>query len=81
MPTTLKLLNAYAEFDAQPVREPGITHAKEEISQALDTIRQAFSSLLGSLYENDILDISSDISVLRAMFAQEGLTDSSNFPS
>ena len=81
LPTTLKLLNAYAEFDAQPVREPGITHAKEEISQALDTIRQAFSSLLGSLYENDILDISSDISVLRAMFAQEGLTDSSNFPS
>lgn len=74
LPTTLKLLNAYAEFDSQPVQSAKISSAKEEISSTLDTISQAFSNLLDSLYEEDILDISSDISVLEAMFAQEGLT-------
>lgn len=79
LPTTLKLLNAYQEFDSQPIQTQKILSAKERISQTLDTINQAFGSLLESLYEEDILDISSDISVLENMFVQEGLTQTNNF--
>lgn len=79
LPTTLKLLNAYQEFDSQPIQSQKILSAKEEISRTLDTINQAFSSLMDTLYEDDILDISSDISVLETMFAQEGLTSSEDF--
>lgn len=79
LPTTLKLLNAYQEFDSQPIQSQKILSAKEEISHTLDTIHQAFSSLMDTLYEDDILDIASDISVLEAMFAQEGLTSSGDF--
>ena len=34
----------------------------------------AFETLRDSRYEDDALDISTDISVLQTMFAQEGLT-------
>ena len=75
LPTTLKLLNAYAEFDAQPVETENIRAAKMEIEKALCTIETAFSNLLDSLYDDQILDISTDISVLESMFQKEGLTD------
>ena len=74
LPTTLKLVNAYKDFDAQPVQGDNIQTAKKEIESTLDTIIYAFETLLDSLYEDDALDISTDISVLQTMFAQEGLT-------
>lgn len=76
LPTTLKLVNAYREFDAQPVQGENILTAKKEIEATLDTILYAFETLLDSLYEDDAMDISTDISVLQTMFAQEGLTKS-----
>lgn len=76
LPTTLKLVNAYRDFDAQPVQGENIQSSKKEIEATLDTIIYAFETLLDSLYEDDAMDISTDISVLQTMFAQEGLTKS-----
>ncbi|MDY3918697.1 MAG: 5-bromo-4-chloroindolyl phosphate hydrolysis family protein [Candidatus Limivivens sp.] len=74
LPTTVKLLNAYEEMDAQPVQGPNIQNSKKEIENTLDTINQAFENLLDSFFEDTAWDISSDISVLQTMLAQEGLT-------
>lgn len=74
LPTTLKLLDAYREFDRQPVQGETLANAKHEIEETLDMINLAFRNLLDSLYEKDAMDVSADISVLRAMFAREGLT-------
>lgn len=76
LPTTLKLLEAYCRFDAQPVQGENLTQAKAEIGSALDTINLAFQNLLDSLFQEEALDISTDISALQAMLAQEGLTQS-----
>ena len=76
LPTTLKLVNAYREFEQQPAQGENIRSAKEEIKKSLDVINQAFEKLLDSLFEDDALDISTDISVLQTMLAQEGLTGS-----
>lgn len=74
LPITLKLVDAYREFDSQPVQGEHIMSAKAEIRETLDTINQAFENLLDSLFENAAMDISTDISALEAMLAQEGLT-------
>ncbi|MDO5425104.1 MAG: 5-bromo-4-chloroindolyl phosphate hydrolysis family protein [Eubacteriales bacterium] len=74
LPTTVKLLNAYQEMDSQPVQGPNIQNSKKEIEDTLDTINQAFENLLDSFFEDTAWDISSDISVLQTMLAQEGLT-------
>lgn len=52
LPTTLKLLNAYIEFDNQPVQGENISTAKKEIEETLDTINLAFEKLLDSLFES-----------------------------
>ena len=75
LPTTLKLVEAYQEFDAQPVQGSRITSIKQEIEDSLDTINSAFEKLLGSLFEDDAVDISTEISALETMLEQEGLTE------
>ena len=75
LPTTLKLVDAYREFDYQPVQGQNISSAKKEIEDTMDTINHAFENLLDSLFEEVVMDISTDISVLQTMFAQEGLTE------
>ncbi len=75
LPMTVKLLNAYADMDAQPVQGENILNSKREIEATLDTLNLAFEKLLDSLFAETALVVSSDISVLQTMLAQEGLTD------
>ncbi len=76
LPTTLKLVKAYREFDGQALEGENISSGKQEIEKTLDTINKAFLNLFDSLFADTAMDISTDISVLRTMLAQEGLTDS-----
>ena len=75
LPTTVKLLNAYKELDKQTVKGDNIVKTKKEIEEALDTINDAFEKLLDSLFQSMAWDVSSDISVMQTMFAQDGLTE------
>ena len=75
LPMTVKLLNAYAEMDAQPVQGETIQASKVEIEKTLDTLNAAFAKLLDDLFQDAAMDVSSDISVLNTLLAQEGLTD------
>lgn len=74
LPTTRKLVDAYREMDKEPISGKHIESTKREIEDTLDTINQAFENLLNSFFKDKALDISSDISVLHTMLAQEGLT-------
>ena len=75
LPMTVKLLNAYADMDAQPVQGANIEASKREIEGTLDTLNHAFEKLLDELFQDTALDVSSDITVLQTLLAQEGLTD------
>lgn len=74
LPMTVKLLNAYADMDAQPIQGETILASKREIEGTLDTLNQAYEKLLDDLFSDTALDVSSDISVLQTLLAQEGLT-------
>ena len=75
LPTTLKLVERYHEFSSQPVQGENIVTAKREIEDMLDDINGAFEKMFDKLFEEDALDISTDISVLSTMLAQEGLLE------
>ena len=75
LPTTMKLLEAYEELDAQPVQGENIISSKKEIEDTIDTLNLAFEKLLDSLFQDTAWDVSSDISVLHTMLPQEGLTE------
>lgn len=75
LPTTVKLLDAYRELDGQPIESDGIRESKREIEGALGSLNTAFEKLLDSLFRDMSIDVSSDISVLHTVLAQEGLVD------
>ncbi len=75
LPTTVKLLEAYRQLECQPIQGDNITSSKQEIEKTLDTLYVAFGKLLDSLFEDVAWDVSTDISVLHTMLAQEGLTE------
>ena len=69
------IIMAYAQMDAQPAGGENIQTAKREIEATLDTLNVAFEKLLDDLFLDTAWDISSDISVLNTMLAQEGLKE------
>lgn len=76
LPMTVKLLEAYEDMDSQPVQGETIRSSKKEIEDTLDTLNDAFAKLLDSVFQDTAWDVSSDISVLHTLLAQEGLKDS-----
>jgi len=74
MPITLKLVGAYQKFERHGANTSEAGDAKLEIKGTLDTINKAYRNLLKKLMRPDILDVSSDISALETILAQEGLT-------
>ena len=56
-------------------RAKTVLNSKKEIEDTLDTLNSAFAKLLDNLFEDTAWDVSSDISVLQTMLAQEGLME------
>lgn len=75
LPTTLKLVESYEQLESHRISTASIEESKVEIHSALDNINLAFENLFDKLLQNDLMDLSADISVLETMLAQEGLTD------
>lgn len=74
LPTTIKLLQAYSEFDDVSAPNQDITSAKTEIEKTIDVINEAFTELLNKLFQQSAFDAATDAQVLQTMLAKEGLT-------
>lgn len=74
LPTTIKLLNQYDRMDSLGVSGENIDKTKGRIRAMLDTVCSAFDKQLDSLFQDESMDVSADITVLEQMMAQEGLT-------
>jgi 5-bromo-4-chloroindolyl phosphate hydrolysis protein len=73
LPTTIKLLNAYDRMSDQGIEGVNISGSMSRIEAMLDTAVEAFKKQLDSLFANQALDIETDIEVMNAMLAREGL--------
>lgn len=74
LPTTLKLLNAYDRMDSAGISGSNIDATKAKVEQMLDTLCAAFDKQLDALFGEEALDISTDITVMENLLAQEGLS-------
>lgn len=79
LPTSLKLLNTYAELDRQGIEGDNITESKRRIELTMDTLVKAFENQLDRLFASDALDVSTDIDVMQNMLRADGLTDDTPF--
>lgn len=74
LPTTLKILNSYAQLDAQGVEGENITAAKKRIEGMMDKVVEGFENQLDKLFADSAMDISSDVAVLEQMLQKDGLS-------
>ena len=77
LPTACKLLDNYIQIEDDGTSGTTAVQTLSEIRQALVTLSGAFDRLLDSLYQDTAWDISSDITVLNAVLAREGLCGNS----
>lgn len=76
LPTTLKILRAYAQLEEQGIEGENISAAKTRIEGMMDKVVEGFEKQLDKLFQNDVLDISSDVAVLEKMLDNDGLGSS-----
>ena len=76
LPTTVKLLNSYNRFGKSGIEGENISGTMERINSALDTSLESYKKFYDSLFENQALDIETDITVFDTMLKKEGLLDS-----
>ncbi len=76
LPTTLKMLTGYRRLTERGVTGQEAIKTKHRIQSAMQVVIGAFEKQLSTLYQNDMLDISTDIDVLETMLKQDSLLGS-----
>lgn len=74
LPTVLKMLTSYEHMEEQGISGENIAGAMSRVEGALTQVANAFEKQLDKLFAGESLDISTDITVLEGMLAQEGLS-------
>lgn len=74
LPTVLKLVEAYKEYDSVSEAGSEILDAKLQIEGSIDTINGALKTILNNLFRDSVWDVTTDATVLNTMLAQKGLT-------
>lgn len=75
LPTTLKMLNTYAEMEKKSVQGENIKKTRKQIEDIMNKIVTAFEKQLDKLYANERMDVTNEITVLEKMLERDGLTN------
>ena len=79
LPTTLKLLENYADFEETGVSGENLSQAKSRIEATMDSIVAGFEHQLDELYRTDAMDIDSDIRVMETMLRRDTASVADDF--
>ena len=79
LPTTQKLLDSYANFDAAGVEGENLRQAKQRIEDTMDSIVRGFEHQLDALYAADAMEVDSDIRVMETMLRRDGASAERDF--
>ena len=71
LPTTLKILNTYAEFDGAGIEGENLKRAKQKIEQTMDALVTGFDKQLDDLYRSEAMDIEGEIRVMENMLKRD----------
>lgn len=69
LPRTIKICESYARFEEQGVKGDNIRAAMREVEEVMDSLVRGFENQLDMLFDDEALDVSTDISVLESMMA------------
>lgn len=73
LPMTVKVVTSYRDFENEKVPSRQLEDSKREIRETLDKVIIAFEALREKIFQEEVLDVSTDLDVLETMMSQEGL--------
>ena len=71
LPTTLKLLGTYTEFEEAGIEGENLRQAKSRIESIMDTLLENFEKQLDELYRSEAMDVDADIRVMETMLDRD----------
>ena len=75
LPTVLKMLTNYRKLGEREVTGENAEKTKKSVEGAMDIVLEAFKKQHDQLYQRDMLDVTTDISVLETLMKQDGLIE------
>ena len=73
LPTTVKLIKTYSDFDNVISPDSDILNTKKEIELTIDSINEACGEFQNRLFKDTAFDADTDAALLKVMLAKEGL--------
>ncbi|PTY41122.1 TM2 domain-containing protein [Brachyspira hampsonii] len=70
IPTTLKLINSYIDLSSS--NTPDLNNIKADITESIESVIIYLNKVLENIQKDDIMDITSDIDVLKAELKKDG---------
>ena len=71
LPTTLKLLATYSEFEEAGIEGENLRSAKARIESIMDNLLENFEKQLDELYRSEAMDVDTDIRVMESMLNRD----------
>jgi len=71
LPTTLKLLGTYTEFEEAGIEGENLRQAKGRIESIMDNLLENFEKQLDELYRSEAMDVDADIRVMENMLNRD----------
>ena len=71
LPTTLKLLGTYTEFEEAGIEGENLRQAKARIESIMDNLLENFEKQLDELYRSEAMDVDADIRVMENMLERD----------
>ena len=81
LPTTIKLLSAYADFEKQTVVGENIRSSKQNIEHMMETLSEAYEKQFDSLFRSETMDINAEIRTMDSLLRQDGYVGGITMPS
>ena len=72
LPTAIKMLNSYIDFCNFPVKNENMQKTAQEIEDVIIKLNEALKKMLVEMNQNKLMDINSDIDVLKNMLDKDG---------
>ena len=72
LPTAIKMLNSYIDFCNFPVKNENMQKTAQEIEDVIIKLNGALKKMLVEMNQNKLMDINSDIDVLKNMLDKDG---------
>jgi len=75
MPLIVKILNSYRRIEVSELSGQNAAQTKAQVAKIMPVIRKGFEKELDNMFTDEMIDITTDVNVLKSMLSKDGLID------